>query len=277
MPYNYIQQPRVQGNSFYNPYMPGPDIGQGVPQLMQQLMQIQMYKQQREKEMEKFWLEYEQDQKKQQQQAERWQKEQKHKEEQLAETIRHHKETEEKSPPARIQEAQKVAEVENKTVGEVLSEWRQTKPPKLAYRDTPEGKKEKLSSQQHKFINTTIQRYTREKNRLATIYTKTSDAHEKHRLTKYLINLQEAIERLSRAASKTAAGEVLIDEEWKRIQDVSSKINDVREKGIFNLDVSLPEDVSISADSLPVGTQTATNTQTGEKIALINGKWIKIK
>ena len=63
MPYNYIQQPRTQGQGFYNPYMPGPDIGQGVPQLMQQLMQIQMYQQERKKEMEKFWLEYEQQQK----------------------------------------------------------------------------------------------------------------------------------------------------------------------------------------------------------------------
>ena len=63
MPYNYIQQPRTQGQGFYNPYMPGPDIGQGVPQLMQQLMQIQMYQQERKKEMEKFWLEYEQKQK----------------------------------------------------------------------------------------------------------------------------------------------------------------------------------------------------------------------
>ena len=42
--YPYYNQPRMQGQGFYNPNMPTPDWGAGFSQLFQNLMQVEMYK-----------------------------------------------------------------------------------------------------------------------------------------------------------------------------------------------------------------------------------------
>jgi hypothetical protein len=98
MSYYYTQQPRISGNSFYNPYMKGPDIGQGVPQLMQQLMQIEMYKQQQKQTQEKAIQDYMAKLQKEMREREKWQKDYELKTKQYEETKRHHEKTEQKQP-----------------------------------------------------------------------------------------------------------------------------------------------------------------------------------
>lgn len=46
----YFRQPNVQPQGFYNPWMPGPDIGRGVQGFMDRLQQQKMYQQQLEQQ-----------------------------------------------------------------------------------------------------------------------------------------------------------------------------------------------------------------------------------
>jgi len=60
----YNQQPRIQGQGFYNPLMPGPDYGQGFREMFERAMQMDVYKK-----------EQAQKQKQEQVKREQWEKE----------------------------------------------------------------------------------------------------------------------------------------------------------------------------------------------------------
>lgn len=107
--------------------------------------------------------------------------------------------------------------------------------------------------------------------------------------TSAIENLQQILPHLLRMQNKVSNGLPLSTEEWKFIRRLNINVGRIEkgesQAGKEGLKFSEPaqekiptiEGKSISADKIPQGTQVAVNPQTGERLAWINGKWVKIK
>ena len=95
-----------------------------------------------------------------------------------------------------------------------------------------------------------------------------------------LNNINYALEELYGAKTRLGDAKLMEGDRWNKVRRIASSPSYVKSGGFLpkkKKTPRLPKAEFVSSLDLPPGTQTATNPKTGEKVALVNGKWIPIK
>ena len=263
----YGYMPRQEGWGFFNPWMRSPDIAGGISALTDMIGQRQTMEQQAqqrafqqrmaEEEMALNWFKALQPDPQTQ-----WQAQDEYMRTNLApEAYKRWRMTGEIEPPETQEERLRRIE------GEATARARGTaagKPPEIT---------DKQFGLDTTLMKNTLSAVEGELDRIIRLHERVEEPTAKNRLSNSLSNLDATAQQLRAIQAQMSSGQPLSPQIRNRIKQIAGDMTGVK-AGKYTGQTGRP---TPQQQAIPPNAPTATNPQTGEKVAYVNGKWIKIQ